>query len=445
MHKIPVILIFDIGKTNKKAILFDKAYQPLREEETFIPEIRDGDGFPCEDQAALTGWIKTVFIRLLEDSRFDIRALNFSAYGASLVYIGRRGEVLTPIYNYLKPFPEPLATRFLEQYGPMERLCAETASPFLGSLNSGLQLYRLKHTRPDLFGKIKYALHLPQFASYTLTRMPATDISSVGCHSFLWNFLTNSYHKWVNQEGLLHLFPPIIPHEETAALELNDKKIICGFGLHDSSAALIPYLHSFPEPFLLLSTGTWSVSLNPFNSSILSAAELEQDCLCYLSYRGKPVKASRLFAGYEFSKQVERLSTHFLLSPDYFKTVSYNPELTDRSGSKTTGVLQGDLSRFPNFELAYHHLVQEIVDLQVESTRRVIGNPGVKTIYVDGGFSKNEVFMRLLANAFPGIKVYAASLAQGSALGAALALHDRWNGENIKENVIGLKYYPPSG
>src|SRR5258708_25986745 len=84
-----------------------------------------------------------------------------------------------------------------------------------------------------------------------------------------------------------------------------------GIGLHDSSAAMIPYLESFQEPFVLISTGTWCISMNSFNKTPLTVAELQKDCLCYMSYRGRPVKSSPLFAGYEHEQQVKRLGAHF--------------------------------------------------------------------------------------------------------------------------------------
>ena len=44
---------------------------------------------------------------------------------------------------------------------------------------------------------------------------------------------------------------------------------------------------------------------------MLSDYELHEDCLCYLSYEGEAVKASRIFAGYEHEQQVKRLADHF--------------------------------------------------------------------------------------------------------------------------------------
>ena len=64
---------------------------------------------------------------------------------------------------------------------------------------------------------------------------------------------------------------------------------------------------------------------------------------------------------------------------------------------------------------------------------------------MDGGFSKNDIYMNLLAAAFPGIEVYATSMAQASALGAALAIHDSWNSRTIPSDIIELKVYTRLG
>ena len=79
MDQIPVIAIFDIGKTNKKVLLFDEQYQIVFEESRRFNEINDEDGFPCEDIHALTAWTRETFSRLLTDARFKIKAVNFSA------------------------------------------------------------------------------------------------------------------------------------------------------------------------------------------------------------------------------------------------------------------------------------------------------------------------------------------------------------------------------
>src|SRR5688572_22250543 len=156
MHKIPSIAIYDVGKTNKKLILFDEQYQVVYEENIQLPEAKDEDGFSCEDVVALTAWVRNSFIQIQNDPRFEIKAVNFSGYGASFVYLDENKNVIPPLYNYLKPFPPELQKKFYKNYGGESQFSKMTASPVLGNLNSGMQLYRLKHEKPELFKQIKY-------------------------------------------------------------------------------------------------------------------------------------------------------------------------------------------------------------------------------------------------------------------------------------------------
>src|SRR5690606_6079108 len=99
---------------------------------------------------------------------------------------------------------------------------------------------------------------------------------------------------------------------------------------HDSSAALIPYLVSFPEPFVLISTGTWAISLNPFNETPLTKEELACDCLCYLQYKGNPVKASRLFAGHNHDVEVDRIAHHFQQDKEKLFKLEFDQAIVSR-------------------------------------------------------------------------------------------------------------------
>ncbi|MEI9806899.1 MAG: FGGY family carbohydrate kinase [Bacteroidota bacterium] len=453
MSKKSVIAIFDAGKTNKKLLLFDEQYNVVYDESKKFDEIKDEDDFACEDVLALAKWIKSSFDKIVKDERFDIKAVNFSAYGASFVYLGDKAEVMLPLYNYLKPFPKKLRDQFYKTYGGESLVAKQTASPVLGNLNSGMQLYRLKYEKPETFEKIKYALHLPQYLSFILSAELNTDITSVGCHTNLWHFQHNKYHKWVNHEGILNKLPAVLDCKEIAGYV--NKHIAAGAGLHDSSAALIPYLSTFREPFILLSTGTWCISLNPFNHSQLSDYELDQDCLCYLSYEGKPVKASRLFAGYEHEQQVKRLATHFDKPEDYYTTVKADMSLLQKAGKEKKEQLKEQqspmvgqspfakrkLDSFASYDEAYHRLIADIITQQVRSTNIVLKGTPVKKIFVDGGFGKNPIYMHLLALSFPHIQVYAASVAQATAMGAALAIHSKWNPHPIPADMVKLKLY----
>ena len=446
MRAKPVVAVFDVGRTNKKLFLFDQDYTIVYERSATFSEIKDEDGFECEDLQALSTWLHESLRAAMKEKEFEIRAINFTSYGASFVPVGTNAEPLCPLYNYLKPFPDELATKFYCDHGGKEALSIQTASPVLGSLNSGLQLYRLKYEKPELFKKIKYALHLPQYLSFLLTKKYFSDLTSIGCHTHLWDFHTNAYHEWVNKEGIAAKLGPIAAGALTVRVVFEGEELMAGGGLHDSSAALIPYLVHFQEPFVLISSGTWCISLNPYNEEPLTEVELKQDCLCYLQYKGHPVKASRLFAGREHEEGIKRIAAHFHLEPGWYKVIRFDPEMAARlkrlndQDEPGRGFISRSLQGFASAAEAYHQLMIDIVNAQRASTRLVL-NAECKRIFVDGGFSANTVYMNLLAAAFPKTEVFAASMAQATALGAALAVHRSWNSAPLPPDMIRLQFY----
>lgn len=447
MNTVPVIAIFDIGKTNKKLFLFDETYRNVYEKTVQLQETEDEDGDACEDLATLTEWVKDSFKDVFQLPQFEIKAINFSAYGASLVHIMKQGKSLLPLYNYLKPFPKYLLKDFFDTYGEETEIAMETASPVSGNLNSGLQLYRFKKQSPEAFENIHTSLHLPQYISYLISDQKFSDITSIGCHTLLWDFNNMKYHPWVYNEEINKMLAPLKESDEIIEVTYNQKNLITGIGLHDSSAALIPYLINFKEPFILISTGTWCISLNPFNNSALTYEELKNDCLCYLQYQALPVKANRLFAGYEHEQQVQKLADHFLRPIDFYKQVSFNASLIKDqhdnfpSAKTVNGFASFNPASFSNYEEAYHQLMRNIIEKQVTSTKLVLKDTEVKRIFVDGGFSKNSIYMNLLAASFPAIEVFAASMPQSTAMGAALAIHHKWNNNVLPGDLIELKLY----
>ena len=450
--KTPVIAIFDVGKTNKKLFLFNEQYKIVFERSARFTETVDEDGDPCENLESLRLSVFDSLQEVFRQPEFEVRAINFATYGASLVYVDEDGKPLAPLYNYLKPYPEALQQQFYTQYGGEDTVAFVTASPVLGSLNSGMQLYRTKYERPALFERLHYALHLPQYLSFLVSGQMHSDMTSIGCHTHLWDFTKNDYHEWVYREGIIDKLAPLAAGDQVLPASFPGNGYGVGVGLHDSSAALIPYLVSFHEPFVLISTGTWCISLNPFNHTPLTKAELDADCLCYMHYQGTPVKASRLFAGYEHEQQSKRIAEHFGQASSRYRSMAYDRNIVSHLrraeqrgaspiGGKMSAFGQRDLSDYRSYEEAYHRLIMDLVDLQREATQLVIKGSTVKRIFVDGGFSKNAIYMHLLAEAFPELEVFAASMAQATAVGAALAIHAAWNRQPLPSDLIELRFY----
>jgi hypothetical protein len=424
--RTPVIAVFDVGKTNKKVFLWSTAFEVVFEKQQLFSEILDEDGFACEDLSALQQWIVSTFTELCQMPEFELIGLNFSGYGASFVYIDRMGEPVAPLYNYLKPVTSPFP---YADFGGEEEFARKTASPILGNLNSGLQVYAstFKPFWPEVFK----ALHFPNYLASLFTGKFLSDITSIGCHTALWDFDKGQYHAWVSLiEDKLALL--------SSASFIPIDGINYGLGLHDSSAALVPYLRSMSADFVLLSTGTWCIAMHPFNGSLLTSVELANDVLCFLQPNGKTVKASRLFGGHFHEEQVSRMEKHFGGSFTDLKFSDKVYELNPRASSVfECAFASRDLNDFPDLASAYDQFMVDLVGQQIFSLDLLMNDAPVKQLLVDGGFSKNEWYMRLLARAFPSIEVYAAEVAQASALGAALMVYE---GE-IPKNLIQLKRY----
>lgn len=442
-------LIYDIGKTNKKCFVFDEKYQEVWKEYFRFEEIKDEDGFPCDDVLAIGEWVKTTAKKILKNKNFDIKAINFSTYGASFVHIDKEGLPVTPLYNYLKPFPKKLLASFYKKYGAEEQIALETASPLLGMLNSGFQLFWLKHTQPKVYQKIHRSLHFPQYLSYLFTGIPVSEFTSIGCHTRLWDYKKQNYHKWVCKEGIDEKLPPIVNTDTSINIKIAGKSIKVGVGIHDSSAALLPYVRTTSSAFLLISTGTWSIALNPFSKDVLSKNDLQKDCLNFLRIDGNTVKASRLFLGNKHKLQVEKLRKHFKVKKDAHKSVLFNKIIYKELNKnfkkcfvfeslqlKREQLDKTNLKAFPTFEMAYHQLMMELLQLQVESAELAIGKTSIEKLFIDGGFAENDLFVRLIKLHFKNYKIRTTQSPIGSALGAAMIVSTK----KVKVNFLKKHY-----
>ncbi|TVP47685.1 MAG: sugar kinase [Mongoliibacter sp.] len=440
MEPTKVTAIFDIGKTNKKFFLFDQELKEVYKVYHRLDYTQDEEGDDCESIQALTQWVKQTLKNALALPEFRIVKLNFTTYGASFVHVDRLGNPVAPLYNYLKKYPEDLLEQFYAHYGPTEKFSRETSSPALGMLNSGLQLYWLKYAKPDIFKKIHRSLHLPQYLSFLFTGKAVSEYTSIGCHTGLWDFAKGDYHHWVKAEGIDKILPEVVDTTTSFAKTFDRNSMSVGVGVHDSSSALLPYLTSNTEPFVLLSTGTWAISINPFNDAPLTLDELRKDCLHFLSKEGRPIKISRLFIGEEHKVQIEKLYAHFNLQKGYYKELKFTPERYEKAKSCTqkrfkfeylkpdlygiTGAKETDWSSFSDFEDAYYSFIHELTEMQVASLKLVLDKTDVRKLYIDGGFNANPIFVGILRDKLPGISIETTDFALGTALGAGMLVND---------------------
>lgn len=424
------IAVFDIGKTNKKFLLFGENYEILFETETQFPEIEDDDGFPCDNINEIENWMYGILKIIFEENEYEILALNFSTYGATIAYMNNDGERCAPVYNYLKPMPEEIKNKFMKEYNSDGDFFRKTASPDLGMLNSGLQIYWLKYRKPELFKKVKYFVHLPHYFSFLLSNKIASEHTSIGCHTGMWDYDNFCYHPWIEKEGIS--LPDPLPAKSLIETTFLYKPLSIGLGIHDSSASLVPYLKTGKE-FILISSGTWCINMNPFNSEPLTKEELDKDCLCYMSANCKQVKSSRLFMGHYHDVNLKCIEEYFNAPKDLYKQVKPDSAklllwLKEKKKVFFNAPLSPDgidnsvnPGRFASFDEAYNRLVFDLTLLEIDALNLVIPKEDKsKDIYISGGFAHNGIFVKLIASYYPDKDVYVSEIPNSSALGAAM-------------------------
>ncbi len=448
-----VIAIFDIGKTNKKILLFDKNFKVVYQHEQKFPVINDDDGFECDDIDLITSWINSSLAEIIANKEYDLVGVNFSTYGASLMFLDEQGERLTPVYNYLKEVSPSISEELFSKYGGKDEFCRKTASPALGLLlNSGIQILWLKKEKKEVFEKAASILHFPQYLSYSLTKKVVSEPTSIGCHTFMWDFDTMEYHRWITDESVS--LPAPVTNDIVETVQISGKDVKVGTGIHDSSASLAPYLKASPDKFILVSTGTWCINMNPYNTEALTAAQLEQDCLCFLTPDKKQVKSSRLFMGHFHEVWAEKLATHFNVADDSFKSVKNDNELVkqllhkfegkpvyfpDGKESFEQGLESVDLGIFANYEEAYTQLMIDLTALCVQAIQLVIPEQDeTETLYISGGFARNPIFIELLKTSFPAKKVLISEIDNSSALGAAMVIADTFSDADVSKLDLGI-------
>jgi hypothetical protein len=199
-----------------------------------------------------------------------------------------------------------------------------------------------------------------------------SEHTSIGCHTAMWDFDNSDYHAWINDEGFNLPRPSSVG--TLTEVEIEGKKIKIGIGIHDSSASLAPYFAGSEGNFILASTGTWCINMNPFNSEKLTEYQLSKDCLCYMSITQQPVKSSRLFLGHFHDSLTKKLSEKFNLPENSYKKVKPDFELLSNLKGKFEGrkiffkpepfsrvVKEAiDFSVFNSFDEGYYQLMIEL-------------------------------------------------------------------------------------
>ncbi|MBO9696281.1 MAG: carbohydrate kinase [Sphingopyxis sp.] len=412
-------IVLDVGKTLAKLSLW--APDGVLVERRVRPNERIRAGsYMALDTAGIEGWIAEVlrlFARLA-----DVGAIIPVGHGAGAAIL-RADALACPPLDYEEAMPANLRAA----YDAERDTFGDTGSPALpDGLNLGAQIFRLEQFDPGLAHGTQI-LPWAQYWSWVLSGVAASEVTSLGCHTDLWNPLTAAPSGLAERRGWAERLAPLRRAGEilgtlTPAWVQRtglpaDTEIYCG--LHDSNAALLA-ARSFAEiathESTVLSTGTWFVAMrSPEDAASVDTSGLDEarDCLINVDAYGKPVPSARFMGGREIEMLIGLDTRRIDIAPDQPALLASLP-----------GVLTGDAMLLPTFApgfgpfprgrgrwiaepgdpAAHRAAVSLYAALVADASLDLIGTK--ERLLIEGRFAEGQVFVRALAALRPDLRVY---------------------------------------
>ncbi|HBF32613.1 FGGY-family carbohydrate kinase [Rhizobium sp.] len=395
------IAVIDIGKTNAKVVVIDAATgQELTAHRAPNRVLLDGP-YPHFDTEGLWAFILHALQQFVSAPGFD--AISITTHGASAALLDKNGALALPVLDYEYAYPDHVR----QDYCALRPEFVETSSPLLsGGLNLGAQFHYQKTMFAVDFARVATIVTYPQYWAFRLTGFAANEVTSLGCHTDLWNPTSGHYSTLVEKLGvsakmaelrsafdILGLLKPEI------ASQIGTKGPIPVYcGIHDSNASLLPHLVRRTAPFAVVSTGTWIISFAV--GSAASALDPARDTLANVDAFGKPVPSSRYMGGREFE-----ILTQGLSEPPEDAVEAAAIDVIARDVMLLPNVVSGS-GPFPNQMMRWISKPENDVEryaaaglyaaMMTANSLSLIAAAG--PMIVEGPFARNRLYLRTLAS-----------------------------------------------
>ncbi|MGV8937269.1 MAG: FGGY-family carbohydrate kinase [Allorhizobium sp.] len=295
------IAVLDIGKTNAKVVVLDVEIGTEIATAKMPNRVISTGPYPHYDIDALWTFVLSALGEFAVEPGFD--AISITTHGASAVLVDACGNLAMPVIDYEYQYPDEIR----EAYATLRPPFDETFSPPLsGGLNLGAQIHFLKTMFPDRFAEVAAILTYPQYWAFRLTGVMANEVTSLGCHTDLWNALTGDHSSLVDRleirtlmaprRSAFDVLGPVLPRIAANIGLARSIPVYCG--IHDSNASLLPHLLRREAPFAVVSTGTWVVSFAV--GARVDGLDPTRDTLANVDAFGRPTPSARFMGGREF-------------------------------------------------------------------------------------------------------------------------------------------------
>ncbi len=461
------IAVLDIGKTNKKLVIYDNNLKQIDSIYSSFPTIKYKD-LDVEDTRGINSWFLEGLKTMGE--KYPIKVISVTTHGATGVCIDKNGKPSVPVVAYTNEVDDTFHEEFYNLVGERNDLQIKTATVEIKPLiNYAKLLYFLKKRFPNDFEKTEKILLYPQYFSYTLTEKTSADFTYAGCHSYLWDFKEWRWSDVAAKLDILSKLPKNInkPGDILGKISKNivdqtnlNPDTIVTTGVHDSNSSLLPYLINGKENFILNSTGTWCVVMHPTKKLSFTKEELGKMVFYNISANKDLVKTAIFMGGLEFetytdilkklharddypelniklTEQILNESSNFIL-PGVVKGAGQFPDSEPRIVENDKVFQLTEVQKginipefFGDYEKAYHILILSLV-LQTKVSIERVNAPANSPIYIEGGFRHNKSYIKLIASLFPSNPVYITNIAEATSFGAALLGKGAYEGKENK-------------
>ena len=416
------VAVIDIGKTNAKLAMVDMETLAEIDVRTTPNAVLDAAPYPHFDIDHLWTFILEGLAEFQE--RHGIEAVSVTTHGASVVLLDCTGGLATPVLDYEHDGPDALAA----DYDAIRPAFRDTGAPRLPmGLNVGAQLHWLLETQPGLRSRVATVVTYPQYWVTRLTGTARTEVTSLGCHTDLWEPEAGRFSALPAQLGIAGKMAPaclatdkvgpVLPMLARATGLPEDTPVFCG--IHDSNASLYPHLLALESPFTVLSTGTWVIAMAIGGQT--PHLDPARDTLINVNALGNPVPSARFMGGreYELLMKDETITPtpqdiRAVLSRGAMLLPSVVPESGPFQGRSHEWTLAED-SLSPGERAA---VVSLYLAMMAETCLRMI-RAGGPTL-VEGPFARNRLFLDMLAQATGRPVLLSGGSATGTSIGAAL-------------------------
>ncbi len=415
------IAVIDIGKTNAKLALVDLKTLGEIAVVTRPNTVLGGPPWPHFDVDGHWDFLLDAMARFHREHRVD--AISVTTHGASVVLLDKDGELAAPVLDYEHQGLDALAS----EYDAIRPDFAETGSPRLGmGLNVGAQLFWQFRQDPELFDRAHHILTYPQYWSHRLTGVAATDVTSLGCHTDLWNPDAADFSSLVDRLGIREkmaparasgdVLGPILPEVAARTGLAPDTPVVCG--IHDSNASLLPHIKSRTKPFSVVSSGTWVIVMAIDGQPVL--LDPDRDTLKNVSALGRAVPSARFMGGREYelirngaSSNPTGADVERVLNEDIMLLPAVEPNSGPFRGSQMSWT-----PREPNPDTGCREVALSFyLALMTAECLKMVGASG-ETI-VEGPFARNLYYLQMLQVATQRPVVTSDSIT-GTSVGAAM-------------------------